>query len=159
MIDRSRLQMFVYFVHESEEQAVLEVMAEKGLGPEWSDDQGASALVLGQRYGIDETPAGSWDDLATALQRRAPSAVFKLWQDPHYSADGHFVAHVPGIGTCTTTCDSDGTPHTSVPDLITQLANAPTGITVHEWLAGPGTGVLGTAVFSALKPYEEEHPS
>ncbi|MFF2378375.1 hypothetical protein ACFVUW_28700 [Streptomyces xiamenensis] len=157
MSDRSPLQMFVYSVHESEEQAVLEVMEEEGLDLEWSDDdQGTSALVLGRRYGIDETPIGSSRDLATALLQRAPSAVFKLWQDPHYSTDGHFVAHVPGIGTYTTKCDSDGTPHTSVPDLITQLANAPAGITVHDWLAGPGTQVLGAAVLSALKPYEKE---
>lgn len=160
MSDRSPLQMFVYSVHESEVQAVLEVMDEEGLDLEWSDeDQGASALVLGRRYGIDETPIGSSRDLAAALQQRAPSAVFKLWQDPHYSSDGHFVAHVPGIGTYTAKCDSDGTPHTLVPDLITKLTNEPVDITVHDWLAGPGTQVLGTAVLNALKPYEEAHPS
>ncbi|MCG7522859.1 hypothetical protein MHW47_00115 [Streptomyces sp. OfavH-34-F] len=155
MSESSPLQMFVYSVHESEAKAVLEVMKEEDL------DLGSSThgLVLGRRYGIDETPLSGAYDLSTALLQRAPSAVFKLWQHPVGEDDGRFVAHVPGVGTFGAGCDSEGTPRISVPELISQLADAPEEMTVREWLAGPGTKALGTAVLSALASYEEAHPS
>ncbi|MEU6405362.1 hypothetical protein [Streptomyces sp. NPDC046985] len=160
MSNSSPLQMYVYSVHESEVQAVLEVMKEEGLDLEWSDGRSSTpALVLGRRYGIDETPTSGAYDLSTSLLQQAPSAVFKLWQDPVGEEDGNFVAHVPGVGTFGAGCDSEGTPRTSVPELISQLADAPEGMTVRDWLAGPGTGALGTAVLRALAPYEEAHPS
>ncbi|WP_439681527.1 hypothetical protein [Embleya sp. MST-111070] len=158
MSDRSPLQLFVYAAHEDEHDVIMQIMDEEDFELEWTDEEESRpGLVLGRRYGIDETPLGRWEDVATALRTRAPSAVFKLWQDPHYSADGRFVAHVPGVGTYETGCASDGTPCTDVPDLVELLTAAPAGTTVQEWLAGPGGQSLGVAVLAALDSYENLH--
>ncbi|WP_327378707.1 hypothetical protein OG393_32855 (plasmid) [Streptomyces sp. NBC_01216] len=158
MSDRSPMQLFVYAVHEDEEAAVLRAISDEALGLEWGDTEEPepARLVLGACYGIHETPLGSSDDLATALQEQAPTAVFKLWQDPHWSgADGHLVAHVPGVGTYETGCTAEGAPHTDVADLIKQLSAVPAGTTVQDWLAGAGDQVLGVTVLAALEPYEK----
>ncbi|MFE9424361.1 hypothetical protein ACFYNO_15485 [Kitasatospora sp. NPDC006697] len=158
MSDRSPLQVYLYAVHEDEQDAVLRVFAEEELGLDWGDTEEPepARLVLGECYGTHEIPLGSSDRLAAALQEQAPTAVFKLWQDPHWSGvDGHFVAHMPGVGTYKTGCTADGVPHTGVAGLAKQLAAVPAGISVGDWLAGAGDQVLGITVLAALAPYEK----
>jgi len=160
MSDRSPMQLFVYAVHEDEEAAVLRAISDEDLALDWggAEEPESARLVLGECYGIQETPLGRSDDLAATLQAQAPTAVFKLWQDPHYSgADGHLVAHVPGVGTYETGCTADGVPHADITDLTKQLAAAPEGTSVQDWLTGAGDQVLGLTVFAALESYEKSH--
>ncbi|MFI6112754.1 hypothetical protein [Kitasatospora sp. NPDC051164] len=158
MSDRSPLQLYVYAVHEDEELAVLRAISDEDLNLDWgnTEEPEPARLVLGACYGIHKTPLGSSDDLATALQEQAPTVVFKLWQDPHWSgADGHLVAHVPGVGTYETGCTAEGVPHAGVAGLAKQLSAVPAGTSVQDWLAGAGDQVLGVTVLAALEPYEK----
>ncbi|MHC3392422.1 hypothetical protein ACLQ2E_23590 [Streptomyces lavendulocolor] len=160
MSDRSSLQLYVYAVHEDEQDAVLRTIADEQLGLDWGDTEepGPASLVLGSCYGAHEMPLGSSDRLAATLQEQAPTAVFKLWQDPHWSgADGHLVAHVPAVGTYETGCTAEGVPHASVAGLIKQLSAVPAGTSAQDWLAGAGDQVLGVSVFAALEPYEKSN--
>ncbi|MEU8759430.1 hypothetical protein [Streptomyces sp. NPDC048659] len=158
MSDRSPFQLYVYAVHEDEQDAVLRVIADEELGLDWGDTEEPEpkSLVLGSCYGAHEMPLGSSHRLAEALQAQAPTAVFKLWQDPHWNgADGHLIAHVPGVGTYETDCTADGAPHVGVAGLAKQLSGVPAGTSVQDWLAGAGDQVLGVTVFAALEPYEK----
>lgn len=158
MPERSALHVYLYAVHEDEQDAVLRVIAEEELGLDCGDTEEPepARLMLGACYGTHKIPLGSSGRLAAALQEQAPTAVFKLWQDPHWSgAEGHLVAHVPGVGTYETDCNADGVPHTGVTGLSKQLAAVPAGTTVEDWLAGAGDQVLGVTVLAALEPYEK----
>ncbi|MCM2430954.1 hypothetical protein [Streptomyces sp. RKAG337] len=140
MSDRSSLQLCVYSVGEDDRAAVLEAIDEEGmelvLGGKGDDP---ASLALGQRYRVDETALSQANDLLVTLLQRAPSAAFKLWQDPEGPHDGQFVAHFPGVGTYESGCDADGTPQISVAEIIARLTAAPAGTVVHEWLDGEGT--------------------
>lgn len=75
--------------------------------------------------------------------------MFELWQDPHWSADGHYHAYAPDFGYFETGCDAEGVPHVGVHKLIQQLGNSPEA-TLSDWMAGEGAadllGVAGLAV-------------
>ncbi|GAA2970210.1 hypothetical protein GCM10010519_01800 [Streptomyces lactacystinicus] len=160
MSDRSSLQVRVYAVHEDEQDAVLRAFADEELALDWGDTEepDPAPLVLGECYGAHEMPLGSSDRLAATLQAQAPTTVFKLWQDPHWSgADGHLVAHVPGVGTYETGCTAEGVPHAGIAGLTKQLSALPAGTSVQDWLAGAGDQVLGVTVLTALELHEKSH--
>ncbi|MER5638273.1 hypothetical protein ABT095_15090 [Kitasatospora sp. NPDC002227] len=155
MGDRSPLQVFVHAADPDQHDAVLKVLTDHGLDleyefPEIADGQ----LALGIRY-FDVESGIDPEDLWAALIDAAPSAVFELWLDPFPAVyDGLYIGHVPDIGTYRVECNSDGTPLVNAAKLAEALAALPEEATVAQWLAGPGTELLGTAVRARLSQYE-----
>ncbi|MYZ33743.1 MULTISPECIES: hypothetical protein [unclassified Streptomyces] len=156
MSDRTPLQLYVYAVDDNDRPAVLEAIAEFSLALEWGQGETPPRhLELGRCYGVHEATLGSSDDLANLLRSSAPSAVFTLWQDPYMTADGHLVAHVPGVGSYETGCDAEGTPHVDAVGLAARLGRLAEDATVRDWLSGDGDGLLGVTVLAALHQHEK----
>lgn len=107
MSDRSALQLYVYAMPAEDRAAVQLGIDDNCLAP--YDDSG-NGIVLGMRYQTEEVPIGSAYDLAVHLLIKAPGTAFELWQDPVFQHAGHYVAHLPGIGTYDGVCDSYGSP-------------------------------------------------
>ncbi|GGP93023.1 hypothetical protein [Streptomyces melanogenes] len=122
MSDRSALQLYVYAVPEEDEAAVQRGITDNCLEP---DTEGADGIVLGTRYLTDEVPVGSAYDLAAHLLTRAPGTAFELWQNPVHEHSGHYVAHLPGIGSYEGPCTADGSPYVKLSDVLDTLTAGP----------------------------------
>jgi hypothetical protein len=96
MSDRSALRLYVYAMPAEDRTAVQLGIDDNCLGPY---DASSSGIVLGMRYQTAEVRVGSAHDLAAHLLTNAPGTAFELWQDPVFEHPGHYVAHLPGIGT------------------------------------------------------------
>jgi hypothetical protein len=155
--DRSSLQVLVYAVADEDRTAVSEILAAHDLRPDW-DGETSAPLVLGTCYGAHESPLGEVRELVHELLEQAPSAAFEAWQDPHPTADGEYLAHVPGVGMYFADCDAQGNPHADVTALTEHLAGLPAGTTVHAWLAADDSGFLGIAVRTSLKQHRDALP-
>lgn len=122
MSDLSALQLYVYTMPEEDRAAVQLGIDDNCLEPY---DASSSTIVLGMRYLTDEVPVGSAHDLAVHLLTKAPGTAFELWQDPVFEHPGHYVAHLPGLGTYEGRCDSQGSPLVKLTDVLDTLTRAP----------------------------------
>ena len=122
MSDRSALQLYVYAMPDKDQAAVQLGIDDNCLEPY---DDSSSDIVLGTRYLTGEVPVGSAHDLAVHLLTKAPGTAFELWQDPVFEHPGHYVAHLPGIGTYEGACDSSGSPLVELPEVLDTLTTAP----------------------------------
>ncbi|MFF4205532.1 hypothetical protein ACFYZ8_33340 [Streptomyces sp. NPDC001668] len=150
------LQLLIYAISDAERPAALKAITEADLRLGYGRRQPTS-LELGELYGTDEASVGKSAELADTLRRDAPSAAFEIWQDP-YATVGHYVAHVPGIGSYDSACDEDGTPLVDVLDMAQRLMALPSGTTVEAWLAAEGNGLLGRRVLDALDALRDMLP-
>lgn len=159
MSSQSPLQVIVYDAPEHEHPAVRQAIDSFDLATDWGLPGGLAKskqviLHLGQVYGTHDAPLGSSDDLAARLRADAPDTTFLLWQDPYFEeADGHYVAHVPGVGDFESSCNANGAPHIDLSELIASLRETP-ALTTAQWLAGPGESILGSRVRKAIDGYE-----
>ncbi|WP_019061391.1 hypothetical protein [Streptomyces prunicolor] len=142
------LQLLIYSIADTERAAALTAITDADLRLEYGRTPPPS-LELGELYGADFASVGKSTILADALRREAPSATFELWQDPDASV-GHYIAHVPGIGSFDSGCDQDGTPLVDALDMARHLTALPPGTTVAAWLTTGGNELLGRAVLDAL---------
>ncbi|MET8768813.1 hypothetical protein [Streptomyces sp. NPDC004658] len=142
------LQLLIYAINDAERPAALKAITEADLRLEYGRRQ-PTTLQLSELYGTDDASVGKSAELADTLRRDAPSAAFEIWQDPHATV-GHYVAHVPGIGSYDSACDEDGTPLVDVLDVAQRLTELPSGTTVERWLAAEGNSLLGRLVLGAL---------
>ncbi|MFI6282922.1 hypothetical protein [Streptomyces sp. NPDC050988] len=159
MSSQSPLQVIVYDSPEHEHLAVRRAIESFELATDWGLPGGLTettqaTLHLGQAYGNHSAPLGTSDGLAARLRADAPDTTFLLWQDPYFEeADGHYAAHVPGVGDFESSCNANGTPHIALFGLVASLREAP-ALTTEQWLAGPGETLLGTRVRKAIDDYE-----
>ncbi|MET7490205.1 hypothetical protein [Streptomyces sp. NPDC005538] len=159
MSSQSPLQVIVYDSPEHEHPAVCRAIESFELGTDWGLPGGLTktkqaTLHLGQAYGNHNAPLGTSDDLAARLRADAPDTTFLLWQDPYFEeADGHYVAHVPGVGDFESSCNANGAPQITMFGLVASLREAP-ALTTEQWLAGPGEALLGTRVRKVIDDYE-----
>lgn len=150
MSHRTALYLHVWAVDDQERPAVIDAIAAADLAAYGTE---SDELLLGALYETEETPLGSSHELTQALLTTVPSAVFELWQDPHDSSEGHYVAHVPGTGIFQAPCDLYGRPYVSIEDITTSLL-AHSNSTVKGWLSTTSEGPLGVRVLTALKEYQ-----
>jgi hypothetical protein len=120
--DRSALQLYVYALPDGDRAAVQLGIDDNCLEP--YDDSG-NGIVLGMEYLTEEVPVGSAYDLGVHLLSKAPGTAFELWQDPVFEHAGHYVAHLPGIGTYEGVCDSYGSPLVKLTEVLDALTMAP----------------------------------
>ena len=164
MSSQSPLQVILYDSPEHEHPNVSRAIEAFGLATDWGLPGGLTRLPggapkqvilhLGQTYGTHHAPLGASDELAARLRADAPGTTFLLWQDPYFEeADGHYVAHVPGVGDFESSCNANGAPHIAVAELTASLRETP-DLTAEQWLAGPGETTLGTRVRKAIDAYE-----
>ncbi|MGQ4404393.1 hypothetical protein ACN6K4_006017 [Streptomyces hayashii] len=151
------LQLRIHAAPVGELVPLLDLMREHGLRGEYERGS-AEVLTLGQVYRARDAALGLCEEVAARLEEDAPNAVFELWQDPHWSADGHYHAHVPQFGHFEAGCDAEGVPHVGVHDLIQRLSNNP-GATLGAWMAGEGAGLLGVAVLAVVGEYRAQQSS
>ncbi|MFD8947539.1 hypothetical protein ACFV0B_01595 [Streptomyces xanthophaeus] len=151
------LQLLVHSAPAGEHVALLDVMREHGLRRE-NEAGPAEAPVLGEVYRAQNAALGICEEVTARLEEDAPNAVFELWQDPHWSADGHYHAHVPQFGHFEAGCDAEGVPHIGVHDLIQKLSSNPEA-TLAEWMANEGAGLLGIAVLAVVGEYRARNSS
>ncbi|WP_060880121.1 hypothetical protein [Streptomyces scabiei] len=151
------LQLCIHSVPADEVVALLDLMREHKLHGEYERGP-VEALTLGQVYRARDAVLGLCEEVAARLEEDAPNAVFELWQDPHWSADGHYHAHVPQFGHFDAGCDAEGVPHVSVHDLIQRLSNSP-GAALGDWMAGEGAGLLGVAVLAVVGEFRAQRSS
>jgi hypothetical protein len=156
----SPLQVIVYNSPEHEHPAVRRAIESFGLATDWGLPGSLTktkqiTLHLGETHGTHHAPLGASDDLAARLRADAPDTTFLLWQDPYFEeADGHYVAHAPGVGDFESSCNANGAPHINVSKLAASLRETPS-LTTAQWLAGPGETVLGTRVRKVIDDYEQ----
>lgn len=159
MSSESPLQVIVYESPEHEHPAVRRAIESFELATDWGRPGGLTkteqaTLHLGQAYGNHNVPLGASDDLAARLRADAPQTTFLLWQDPYFEeADGHYVAHVPGVGDFESSCNANGAPHIAIAGVVASLREA-SALTIEQWLAGPGETLLGTRVRKVIDDYE-----
>ncbi|MER6195952.1 hypothetical protein ABT234_01045 [Streptomyces sp. NPDC001586] len=151
------LQLLVHSAPAGELVAVLDLMREHGLRGEYERGL-AEAPRLGQVYRAQDAALGLCEEVAARLGEGAPNAVFELWQDPHWSADGHYHAYVPQFGHFEAGCDAEGVPHIGVHDLVQKLSSNP-GATLADWMASEGAGLLGVAVLAVVDEYRARQSS
>ncbi|WP_331734148.1 hypothetical protein [Streptomyces sp. NBC_00829] len=151
------LQLRIHSAPAGELVPLLDLMREHGLRGEYERGP-AEVLTLGQVYRSRDAALGLCEEVAARLEEDAPNAVFELWQDPHWSTDGHYHAHVPQFGHFEAGCDVEGVPHVGVHDLIQRLSNSP-GATLGDWMAGEGAGLLGIAVLAVVGEYRAQQSS
>ncbi|MFH9821286.1 hypothetical protein [Streptomyces sp. NPDC017230] len=151
------LQLRIHSAPAAELVPLLDLMREHGLRGEYERGP-TEVLTLGQVYRTREAVLGLCEEVATRLEEDAPNAVFELWQDPHWSADGHYHAYVPKFGHFEAGCDAEGVPHVSVHDLIQRLSNNPEA-PLGDWMAGEGAGLLGVAVLAVVGEYRAQQSS
>ncbi|MDX2565348.1 hypothetical protein PV371_37945 [Streptomyces sp. TX20-6-3] len=118
----------------------------------------AEALILGQTYRARDAALGLCEEVAARLEEDTPNAVYELWQDPHWSADGHYHAYVPKFGHFEAGCDAEGVPHVGVHELIERLSGSPEA-TLGDWMTGKGADLLGVAVLAVVGEYRAQHTS
>jgi hypothetical protein len=109
MGDRTNCQINVYSCPPEQVAAVLEII-EEHLG---DNDYGEHTkrphlLELGERFGAWEASCGSSDEIASAMEDRAPGAAFYVWEDPKYEWLGSANAYSPTLGSWGAECDADG---------------------------------------------------
>ncbi|MFJ4151919.1 hypothetical protein ACIP10_30705 [Streptomyces galbus] len=104
------LQLRIQSVPAGEVVPLLDLMREHELRGDYGRGP-AEALTLGQVYRARDAALGLCEEVAARLEEDAPNAVFELWQDPHWSADGHYHAYVPKFGHFEAGCDTEGVPH------------------------------------------------
>ncbi|MFH0246398.1 hypothetical protein ACGRHY_29155 [Streptomyces sp. HK10] len=156
MSDRSPMQLRVYDVSPEDAPAVVQAIEDACLDCPWDRGQASpTALALGELYGTDETPLGSAVELAAQLLATAPSAAFVVWQDPHYTANGVYIAHVPGVGTYEAPCDVDGKPQLAVRDLIGHLSGLSASTSASELLRDDPAFATACAVLAAVDALDE----
>ncbi|MEU0665242.1 hypothetical protein ABZ508_13680 [Streptomyces lavendulocolor] len=90
------LQLRIHSAPAGELVALLDLMREHGLRGEYERGP-AEALTLGQVYRAQDAVLGLCEEVAARLEEDAPNTVFELWQDPHWSTDGHYHAYVPRV--------------------------------------------------------------
>jgi hypothetical protein len=151
------IQLRIHSAPAGEFVALLDIIQEYELHGEYERGP-AEALTLGQVYRARDAVLGLCEEIATRLEEDAPNAVFELWQDPHWSTDGHYHAYVPKFGHFEAGCDAEGVPHVSVQELIQQLSSSP-GTTLGDWMAGKGADLLGVAVLAVVGEYRAQQPS
>ncbi|WP_435060496.1 hypothetical protein [Streptomyces sp. bgisy060] len=149
------LQLRVHAVPAGEVVALLDLMREHRLRGEYEHGP-AVALALGQVYRVRDAALGLCEEVAARLEEDAPNAVFELWQDPHWSADGHYHAYVPKWGHFEAGCDAEGVPHIGVHELIQRLSSR-SDVQLGDWMAGEGVGFLGIAVLAVVDEYRAQH--
>lgn len=151
------LQLRIHSIPAGEVVALLDLMREHKLRGEY--ERGPSeALTLGQVYRARDAALGLCEEVAARLEEDAPNAVFELWQDPHWSADGHYHAYAPDFGHFEAGCDAEGAPHVGVHELIQRLSSSPEA-TLGDWMAGEGAELLGVAVLAVVGEYQARQPS
>ncbi|MFE3163394.1 hypothetical protein [Streptomyces sp. NPDC059224] len=142
------LQLRIHSIPAGEVVALLDLMREHKLRDEY--DRGPSeTLTLGQVYRARDAALGLCEEVAARLEEDVPNAVFELWQDPHWSADGHYHAYAPDFGHFEAGCDAEGVPHVGVHELIQRLSSS-LEATVGDWMAGAGADLLGVAVLAVV---------
>jgi hypothetical protein len=122
--DRTPFQMTIVDIDPEDVDAVIEIINQYTLGIDWegyADDH--MELILGVTYCDDEITVGSAADIAEALQMNAPSAAFKLWEDP-YLYLGDYWAFAPGLEVYRADCSHEGQPCWTATD-ITRLLKDP----------------------------------
>ncbi|MBT1188674.1 hypothetical protein HET69_33005 [Streptomyces sp. CJ_13] len=151
------LQLCIHSAPAGELIPLLDLMREHGLRGEYERGP-VETLTLGQVYRAPDAALGLCEEVAARLEEDAPNAVFELWQDPHWSADGHYHAHAPKFGHFEAGCDAEGVPHVGVHDLIRQLSSSP-GATLSDWMSSEGAGLLGIAVLAVVGEYRAQRSS
>ncbi|WP_415954360.1 hypothetical protein [Streptomyces sp. KLOTTS4A1] len=122
MSDRSALQLYIYALPEEDRAAAQLGIDDNCLEP---CEPSSSDITLGVRYQTEQVPVGSAHGLAVHLLASAPGTAFELWQDPVFEHAGHYVAHLPGIGTYEGPCDSHGSPLVKLTEVLDTVATAP----------------------------------
>ncbi|MFE0775394.1 hypothetical protein [Streptomyces sp. NPDC058861] len=153
------LQLRTHAVPADEVVALLDLMREHRLHGEYEHGP-AVALTPGQVYRARDAALGLCEEVAARLEEDAPNAVFELWQDPHWSADGHYHAYVPKWGHFEAGYDAEGVPHVGVHELIQRLSSS-SDVSLGGWMAGEGAGLLGIAVLAVVGEYraQQRQPS
>lgn len=114
MADRSPLQITIHDCPDEEAVAVLAILTEHGVSPEFADTEPRDALHMRTPYIDVEADLGEEDRLATALITAAPHCAFVVWQDPKYECDGQLVMYHPTLGRFDCGCDAFGDPHIGI---------------------------------------------
>lgn len=151
------LQLRIHSASPDEVVALLDLMREHKLRSEYEPGP-AEALRSGQVYRARDAALGLCEEVATRLEEDAPNAVFELWQDPHWSADGHYHAYVPEYGHFEASCGAEGVPHVGVHELVQRLSRSPEA-TLGDWMAGEGAALLGVAVLAVVGEYQSRQAS
>jgi hypothetical protein len=108
--------LIVYGCPDDQRQAVLDVIQSERLSED--SQPTVDELVLGERYGIDETQLDRYAEIAGILMTRAPGATFVIWNDPKYEWLGGLMAYAPDLGAWSHDCDAEGTPVFSYQEVV-----------------------------------------
>lgn len=109
-MDRTHAQLTVYDCPLDQAQAVLDVIEQFGLHPEYDepDTPADNALALGFSYMDHEMGCGSAQEISRTLQDVAPSASWLVSEDPFESYLGTVCAFTPDLGLWTNDCSAGG---------------------------------------------------
>lgn len=151
------LQLRIHSASVGEVVALLDLMREHRLRGEYGRGP-AEAFILGQIFRARDAALGLCEEVAARLEEDAPNAVYELWQDPHWSADGHYHAYVPTFGHFEAGCDAEGVLHLGVHELIERLSSS-SEATLDDWMTGEGAELLGVAVLAVVSEYRAQHAS
>lgn len=151
------LHLRIHSAPAGEVVALLDLMREHKIRGAYERGS-AEALTLGQVYRARDAAPGLCEEIAARLEEDAPDTVFELWQDPHWTADGHYHAYVPRFGHFEAGCDAESVPHVGVHELIQRLSRNPEA-TLGDWMAGEGASLLGVAVLAVVGEYQARQPS
>lgn len=156
MADRTYFQLTVHHCPEDQVGAVLDIIAEHGLHPEYEDGgPREDQLALGLTYMDDETRCGSADTIAHQLVEQAPQASFELWEDPKYEWLGDLRRYTPQLGVFAADCDSEGNAVFTV-EKVKNLAALPDTVNAATG-DSPRARALGETHAAALRALAEKN--
>jgi len=161
MSDRAYLTLTIFDCPTAQARAVLDVLDEYGVRPEYADRDPA-VLHAGEPYVDDEARLGAVDDIAKAIITAAPQCVFRIWQHPKYEHDGQVVMYHPNLGRFDCGCNALGDPHISLgvvdtalaycTELIPHAAAGHLAAELHWRLGVPWTGDFDRCLARAITP-------
>lgn len=108
MSEHTPYQLTVLDCPEAEREAVVGIINEYGLTPEWMGGPSIEELHLGLQYTDDSASFGIAPDLAALLIERAPGATWYGWADPVDVWLGDLTMYTPTLGLFSNACDADG---------------------------------------------------
>lgn len=112
MGDRTNFQLRIASCPPEQADAVLEWIAELGLGDDWCPSWpyvGPKVLQLGLAYVANEVPCGSTSETIGRLAD-LPGVAFACWEDPYADWLGEVAYHVPSLEdpTWRSDCNASG---------------------------------------------------
>jgi hypothetical protein len=162
MADRTCLSVIIYDCPTHRVNAVLDVLEQHGVDPEWGmgtagvSGSSLDRLQLCTVYGEHEAIGDESEDVARELQQVAPEVSFLTWTDPKYEWLGSLVAYAPDLGEFTADCDADGRPQFD-PTHIQFLLEEHRDRTVAQFLDEVHPRVTGAAWFTRFAALMDRH--